>query len=165
MSTSFSAFLFAGISLQEFFKKVGTKIETYDEYNQRGIKTGRQITEKKLIATLPDGNEVIIGEYYTRFHHEEIEYDFYSSLSFDGGESQQTDLELYELCATENLSEMILGYPIKGTVNSNGWSDGSYIAQIDTNLINEKLVAAQKELKKKFGFDGEAKLYLVKSVY
>jgi hypothetical protein len=164
MSTNYSAVLYAGISLEEFFKKVGTKSEFYDEHDSRGNKTGKKIEEKKLIATLPDGGEVVIGEYYKSYGRDCIKYDFYSSLSFDGSESDQTDLELFESYETEDLSEMILGYRVKETADSKGYNEDSFVMPIDSVRLNQLVATAKQELERIFGYKGIVKLYLINSV-
>ena len=158
MGYSSDAQLIVGISLQKFFRKVGEKTNTYDEHDQKGNKTGKKITERKLVATLPDGNEVVIGEYYKSEYryNEEINFDFYSSLSFDGNESDQTDLELHNTYENENLETIYIGYH---------FSTDEECVEIPIQELNDKILLAQKELKEKFYYDGVVELYLVHGEY
>lgn len=148
-----SAHLVAGISLQDFFRKVGEKSETFKEYDKYGKPTGKEFTETKVIATLPSGGEVVIGSKNNsqRF----IEYDFYTSLSFDGETSDQTFLELhYSDCDSRNLTS-IIGEKICRTED---------IEEIDTVKINQTVAKVKEELKEKFGYNGIIKLYLINYV-
>jgi len=153
MGYSSDAQLIAGIPLSTFFSKVETKTETYDEHDAKGKKTGKKITEKKIVATLPDGNEVVIGEVglFGR-----PDYDFYTSLGFEDTESDQTDLELLNRYENRNLDTIYIGYTINATNEA---------TRVPIEEINTKILKAKLELKEKFYFDGEIGLFLVHGEY
>ena len=154
MSVSYCAYLVAGISLQEYFKKVGEKQETFDEHDIYGKKTGRKFNNTSLIATLPSGDDVVIAK---KGHNEKyFHYDFYSSLSFEGTESDQTFLKLlYHDYETTDLNCRIIGKII---------SDTPDVAKIDIDTLNKTILEVRDELKDKFDYNGVVKLYLINFV-
>jgi hypothetical protein len=152
MSVSYKAFLVAGISLEDFFRKVGEKTETFDEYDKKGNKTGKQFTETKIIATLPDGNEVEIGKMVAKFPV----YDFYSSISFDGDFSDQTFLGLHwNNYETRELLNKVIGSIVLETYE---------VKSVNIDKMNKIILEVRDELKEKFGYDGIVKLYLINYV-
>ncbi len=156
MGVSYKAFLVAGVSLLDFFGKVGEKTNTFKEFDKYGQPTGKNFTETKIIATLPSGDEVIIGDINEESPRRDINYDFYSSLSFDGDTSDQTTLGLhYHDYDTENLSCRIIGNVVDETEN---------VEEIDYQRLDKTILEVRKELKEKFGYDGVVKLYLINYV-
>jgi hypothetical protein len=154
MGVHHSSSLIIGISLQEFFIKVGEKVETFDEFDRKGNKTGKKFTEKKLLATLPDGNEVVIGEMVKdKWSSLDFQYDFYSSLGFNGSESDQTFLKLHYVDFTNNLSNYIIGVNFEST-------DGD-VEKIDFSKLNETILNVRDELKEKFSYNGIVNIYLM----
>ena len=121
MGLDVSARLVVGISLNEFFKGVVPKEETYDSYDERGNLTGKKKTEYTLEATLPDSSVVIIGKKNTR--HEQYKLDFYNSLGFDGESKDDTEIEMiYRNYDSSDLEERIIGLVIceTGSHRNNG---------------------------------------------
>ena len=156
MSTTYSSSLVVGISLQEFFRKVEKKTETFDEYDKKGNKTGKTFKETKLIATLPDGNDVVIGDVNFRYGDEYFNYDFYSSLSFDDSESDQTFLQLHKPYYEANdLDDHIIGIQIIST---------EWVEKIEINTLYETLRMVQKELSEKFQYIGNVYIYTLRNV-
>lgn len=156
MSVSYKGFLVAGISLEDFFRKIEEKRETFEEYDRKGKKTGKKIIETKIVATLPDGNEVIIGEKKNNGYRDEINYDFYSSLSFDGDISDQTFLGLhYHDYETYDLSCRVIGSIVSETRD---------VKEINFDELNKTILKVRDELKEKFSYDGIVKLYLINYV-
>lgn len=158
MGLDVSSGIAVGISMDKFFTDVEYKDETYDVHDQRGHKTGKTATDSKIFATLPSGKRVEIGKKdgYRRYN-----LNFYDSMGFDGGESEDTELEIirpdYE---NSDLESIIIGSEVKQT-GSHRNSNMDLIEELDTETILDKKEEVRIMLEKDFGYTGEIKAYLI----
>lgn len=156
MSVNYSSSLIAGVTLEDFFTKNGEKVETFDEFDRKGNKTGKQFKEVLLVATLPDGNEIVIGKVNGSGGYSDIVYDFYTSLGFDGEDSDQTTLKLYQPDYTDvRLDRKLIGLSLCYTDD---------VEKIEVTKLNETIIKVRTELEEKFGYKGIVNLYVTRNV-
>jgi len=154
MNVSYSAKLVAGISLNEFFEDIWQIKSSYDEHDAKGEKTGKKIIEIKINATLPKGEEIIIGEIDMSSSRREINYNF-STFGFEDNTSDKTFLELhYHNYENYDLSKIIMGKEIK-TSHS--------VEEINQQNIVSVIEEVKREFEQHFSYVREVKLYLIRT--
>ena len=165
MGFSAQANLVVGVSLARIFTGLDEKSNSFDEFDKYGNKTGKIFKEEILLATLPNGNEVVLASSRDRYGWN---YDLYESLGFDGGsyigDKLAIDVEIhhgdYE---TKDLSQIIVGLTVCETESSSN-IDNKLVQKVDEDLTNEAIARTRKQLAELFGYTGEINLYLINSL-
>ncbi len=159
MGYSSGSNLVVGVSMAKLFSKVEEKINTFDEFDRHGDKTGKQFTEEKVLATLPNGKELIIAEGKNKFSSSGWDYNFYDSMGFDDGEyiGDNPIKSSIHYCNSEtnNLSQIIIGINVCNSDDSNG------VSKIDEAITNSSIDITRKELAELYGYTGNIELYLI----
>lgn len=158
MSVSYSSYVVVGIQLSKLFIKLDEKSEEHDEFDKFGKKTGKTFKTEELVATMPNGREVIISN--KRGNHG-WEFNFYNSLGFDGCEYSREDkivhLKLtYSYYETTNLDNIIIGIVVAET--------SEYDKQVDIveeDKTNNAIRLVGKELAELYGYLDGISLHLV----
>ena len=85
MGLDTKANLVVGVSMAKLFSKIDDISNVFEEHDKFGNKTGKEFKEEKLMATLPNGEEICIADSKIS-NGKWWDYNFYASLGFDGGE-------------------------------------------------------------------------------
>lgn len=164
MGFSAKASLVVGISMAKLFKDIKEVSDTYDEHDKFGRKTGKKFTDDKLIAILPNNNEVIISEEKTNYGWN---YDFYNSIGFEGdtyvGDIFNVTMGIhYSNYDNKDLHQMIMGLEVCETDNTD--IGNTLVSKVEEDVTNAAIDRVRKQLAEVFGYTGGIYLYLINKI-
>lgn len=162
MSVNTNTNIIAGVRLSELFTKIEFEKDTYAEYNNRGKKTGKTLTDTLIYATFPNGDRHRIGKQitdsYKRIKNRYSElYEIFEDV-VDVALERRLELSYDPWSGIDDseLNDIVLGVDVYGM-------DEDGIQQIDLKKFNDIGKEVLPFLQEQYGYEGNYHFYYVQT--